>query len=128
MKSLSKADEARRAELIANFELADVAIDKVLVEINNLIDEQLNPAIDRYNELVVEATAFRDDVVAAIDEYIGERSDKWLESDKGQAYASWKSEWESFDTSELETVEALQSPDTEHGQNLDGLPPEPAET
>jgi hypothetical protein len=125
MKKLSKRDEERRAEIITRFQAATAEIDEAIVAVNAIIDEQLNTAIDRYNEVVNNLDGLRDDVVAAMEEYAGDRSEKWQEGDAGQSYEEWKSEWENLDASELSKVEAIESIDTNHAEALEALPSEP---
>jgi hypothetical protein len=60
-----------------------------------------------------------------MDTYIGERSEKWAESDAGQNYESWKNDWEGYDITELSTIDEIESPETEHGNELEQLNPEP---
>lgn len=108
MKRLSKAQLAQREELSKKLTLARE-------EISDAFTEAYNPgggirdAWDRYQAVVEEATSWRDEIVAAMDSYASDRSEKWTESDAGQAYEEWKSAWENV---ELELGE-LDTPDTE---------------
>ena len=104
---------------------ADQSLDEALIAVNTLIDDKVTPAIEAYNLAVADMETLRDEVVADMDNYIGERSDKWHESDAGSRYNDWKSEWENLDTAALDAVEALDSPTTDHADSLDGLPREP---
>jgi hypothetical protein len=125
MKKLNKEQEKTRADLVARLTIAAADIDKKLVEVNAMISDLLNPAIETYNAVVSDIESFRDEIVGEMDTYIGERSEKWTESDAGQNYESWKSDWESYDTTALDTIDEIESPETEHGNELEQLNPEP---
>jgi uncharacterized protein YukE len=125
MKKLSKRDLERRTEVLAKLQAAEKQIDEAIVVVNSVIDEKVNAAITRYNEAVSELESLRDDIVAEMESYVGDRSEKWQEGDAGQAYEEWKSEWEGLDVSELDMIEALELPDTPHAAELEALPSEP---
>jgi hypothetical protein len=125
MKKLSKRDLERRTEVLAKLQAAEKQIDEAIVVVNSVIDEKVNAAITRYNEAVSELEGLRDDIVAEMESYAGDRSEKWQEGDAGQAYEEWKGEWENLDVSELDAVEALELPETPHAEELEALPSEP---
>lgn len=63
---------------------------------------EVQTALDEYNgEALCTARDWRDRIVSDIDEYMGERSDKWLEGDKGQAISAWKDQ---FDEISMEDI------------------------
>ena len=93
MKQLSKAQLERRDELA-------VEIDRLTTELNCKIEE---------------ARDFATEVGEAIDEYISERSEKWQESERGEAFAAWRDEWISLDLPDADDVTAI----------LEALPTEP---
>jgi hypothetical protein len=102
MKKLSKAQVAERDQ-IANDLRAGI--------------EAWESAVADLNDAIGRAVEFRDGLVAEMDEYMGERSERWPESEGGQQYAEWHDSWEQFD---LELVE-----DT-HGIDVDGFADLPA--
>jgi hypothetical protein len=76
-------------------------------------------AQDAYNEAVADANAWLGEIASEIDDYISERSEKWQDSERGQAYRAWH---EVF-TAELEDVE-LDEPDVlelETGDQVEAL-------
>jgi hypothetical protein len=125
MKKLSKRDEERRAEIKAELEAAEIEVTSAIEEVNLLIDGKLAAAIDTYNQAVNNLDGLRDDVVAAMEEYAGDRSEKWQEGDAGQSYEEWKSEWENLDATELDKVEHIEVPEFNHAEALEALPSEP---
>ena len=124
MKSLSKADEARRAAIrdrLVNGEasLADGHAD-LLVAIGIY-----NAKINEYNEALEEARGFVADIVNEIDSYITEKSERWQEGDTGQAFSAWKDEWEALDLEDLEPEPEPDLPEPTPGQELDDVKSEP---
>jgi hypothetical protein len=95
MKKLSKDQLKQHADIADRLGTARDALEAALEEcfaVTGVIGE----AWVAYQEAIVEAASFRDDLVRAMDDYAGERSDKWTESDAGSAYEEWKSEWENL--------------------------------
>jgi hypothetical protein len=124
MKKLSSADEVRLADIIARLEggkqsLADGHADLVLA-----IGEY-NAKVAAYNEVVEEAEAVVQDLVNEMDEYLGGRSERWLEGDAGQAYSGWKDTFEAIEFEKVEDAEEPDLPDPALYQELTDLPKEP---
>lgn len=67
-------------------------------------------AVSSYNEALEEAQQFVADVASRIDSEISERSERWQESEKGQAASKWLSDWQDadFDTLDVEAPEELE--------------------
>lgn len=86
--------------------------------------EKVQAALDAYNQAVSEARYFRDDIVAEREDDYGDKSEKWQESEKGEAVRSWIDEWEGaeLDDLEIEFPEELDEPDAAHADTLDNLP------
>lgn len=124
MKKLNKEQEKTRAELLETLNAKWTAIDEAYGEVNALIDEKVNPALEDYNGALADIESFRDEVVGAMDEYMGERSEKWQESEACSNYESWKGEWENLDIEELELAEHLELPATNTPGELEALPSE----
>ena len=80
--------------------------------------EAYEAAVNELNQAIVDADQFRADIVSAMDEYMGERSERWPESDAGQAYSEWKDAWEGFELEEIEATEI----DAETFSDLPGEP------
>ena len=110
MKKLSKQRLAEKAEWI-----------KKLGEARG----DLENAVSDYNQIVADAAAWRDEIVSEMEDYANERSEKWPESDAGQAFESWKQEWESasIEEADVEIPEPVDL-DLPCDDDLDGLPDE----
>lgn len=123
MKKISKADAAKLEEIVADLNSKKTEIETAVEEANSKIGAA-NEAIASYNESVAEAEALRDEVVAAIEEYTSERSEKWQEGDAAASYQEWSGEWENVDFSELDPIEEIEAPDASIGEELEALPQE----
>lgn len=124
MKRLNKTQIAQRDAVIDKMKTARDALEKAFSDAYDA-GGTINNAWDLYQAAVQEAASFRDDIVSAMDDYASERSEKWSESDAGQNFESWKSDWEGI---ELELGE-LENPDLDEiapdfGEQLAELPEE----
>jgi len=88
-----------------------------LAELFALVQE----ALEVYNATIWDAQSFRTDLVSELEGYRDERSDKWQESDRGQAFEDWIQEWENLDLDEvtIDEPEPLETPDVCHADDLD---------
>src|SRR5262249_45903010 len=118
---------ARRDEAVKALNEAAEALRNTIAEINAAIEEKVNPAIEAYNEALMAATEFRDEIVSDMETYADERSDKWREGDAGSNYESWKGEWEGIDLGELNAIEEIEEPDLSHAESIEQLPEQPEE-
>jgi hypothetical protein len=132
MKELSKAQDLERDAIAKKLEDGKELLEQAIVVYNQSVAalfEKVSEAAAKYNEIVTEAEEFRESVHGDIDGYMGERSEKWLEGDRGQAYDSWRTEWESsIDQISLSVDnpdELYVEGDFEEGDNLLNLPTNP---
>lgn len=98
MARLSKLrDEYRKAvtALKAEKDNAEAEIAKAVSLVNDRIND-LNAIIENANEL-------RDQIQSEIADYIGEKSDKWQEGERGQAFEDWRAQWDC----EVETLDSV---------------------
>ena len=125
MKNLSKSDYARRDEIIDKFRNVEGAIDDAYEAIVASITKYNDELLPAYNEVVAEAQGWVADIASSIEEFMSNKSDKWLEGERGQAYGEWLSEWQSFELEELAPFDLPEQPDSSHAGALEeGLPPE----
>jgi uncharacterized protein YukE len=124
MKRLSKEQLQRRAVLAALLGARQEAVE-VARELTNDRVSRLNETISAYNEALEEARDFVEEITADMTEFFDEKSDRWTEGDAGQAYSSWKDEWEGFDGDEVDAVDEVEVPDLGHAEELEQLPEEP---
>lgn len=124
MKRLSKADETRRAELVALLNERAEKVREAIAAANLVIENEVKDAIDTYNETVAEIEAFRDERVGDMDSYFEDRSEQWQSGEAGDNYSEWKSEWENLDVDWLRHAETLDEPEMELAGEFEELPEE----
>lgn len=111
MKTLSKAQRTELQTLSTKLQEAFYNLEDTVDKYNGEMESQwelVESALESYNDVVSEVSGFKDDVAGQIQEYIDERSEKWPETDNGQAITSWHDEVENFETEPLE----LESPES----------------
>ena len=101
---LSNAERRQRDIHIGTLEGAWGAIQKEQEAVESAVAD-LNEKIDAYNTAVAALNAWKEDIVNVMEQDFEDRSEKWQEGEKGQAYQNWKDEWENFIAEELEAVE-----------------------
>lgn len=96
---LTKQEQEQKAEwekkLTAARKTLQDAVDIYNTQLESLTDV-LNDVLKEYNGIINACTAFCEDIGDEIDSQIEERSERWLESDKGQATVSWCDQWKDF--------------------------------
>lgn len=124
MKSISKADDARRDELAARLEIEGANVAKSHAALL-AATEAHNLAIAGYNEVLDEARSFAFDIANEIESYTTERSEKWQEGDAGQAYSAWLDEWQQWSPDDLTPVDEPELAEPDHIEELNNLPSGP---
>lgn len=97
MKNLSNDQIQTRIKLIQDLSATGGELQDAIAVLNKQIrtsTEVIEGLQGRYNELVQEAQGFIESVHEAQESYAGDRSERWHESDAGQAHADWMSGWE----------------------------------
>ena len=111
MKSITKADLKLRDELCSQIRKAHEALEVAVDAFNNAMVEPwgaVEDALEKYNSIVSDLESWKEDITSQIQEYIDERSEKWQEGDRGQAYQEWLS---AYENTSIESVE-MSMPDT----------------
>lgn len=129
MTKLSKSQLSERdtltSELRDRRSDLDDAIESFNDKISALYADHVAPALEAYNEAVDAANQWRGDIACSIADYISDRSDKWQESDKGQAVESWRSEFDGeLESAELVTPELLELDLEDAAELIEQLPEE----
>lgn len=118
---ITKAERTALAATIANIDRARDQIndsrralasyiEEVRDELDQLMSEVSQTVAD-YNGELGEFTAWRDEVAQRLNDEVGERSDKWHESEKASEVADWINTLESIEPEELEEPDAIELPD-----------------
>lgn len=128
MKKLTKTQEKEKAEHSSNLFDAHSAVEEAINKYNAILEaakEDVEIAVNDFNEKLSGARTFCEQLVSDMENYEGERSDKWQESDAASSFQDWKSEWENIqlDDFEVDFPEPLEAPENPQ-EALDSLPDE----
>jgi len=110
MKKLSKGHKSTLESLIGELDKQASIVDDLTV--------QLNTAISEYNDKLAEAREWRDEIVADMETFWENRSEKWQESEAGSNYSNWMSQYQELDLDELQEAD---EPALSHHQELANL-------
>jgi hypothetical protein len=127
---LSKTDATRRADYVQQLHDKWLAV-QTAVEVFNertaALHEDVDKAVEEYNELLSEVRGFAEYIAIAADDEIGNKSDKWAESERGEAATSWRDQWEGYSPDEIEVTypDDLMIEDPQHADDLEALPEQP---
>ena len=129
MQKMDKRDLIRREEIKTSLTAAHTAMQNEWPVLEAAI-AKYNSLIDAYNAALEDARGFADDCNNAIEEYMSDKSEKWQEGERGQAFEEWRQEFEnaSFDDIEHIDISDLEptDDDPEAVETLEGLPEEPS--
>ena len=127
MYKLSKEETARRDEIIEDLKEQKEKMEAEWAKVVSAV-AAFNTTVAAYNAELGTAQTFVDDIVGQMEDYMNDKSEKWTDGDKGQAYDAWKSEWEGVDLSEIaafELDEHTASDAADHHETLENLPDRP---
>lgn len=124
---LTKADMARRDDLINKLSELRDELEQRVEDVNDALDtavEALRQGIVEYNELLEEARGFTADIVSQAQEDIADKSERWQESERGEAAQGWADEWENayFEDVETPQIERIDLGALDHDGVLGELP------
>lgn len=132
MNRLSKNDIAKKVRLQKELEKARDKLEAVLNDLADQWDDLFAPieeAVAAYNEVLATCREFTEDVHASMRDYFDSKSERWQESNVGEAYTDWMEQWEvsgidyvEFEIPERPSPEQL---DFAHVEHLEELPEEP---
>lgn len=123
MQEISKEILATRDSLIKRLNEAKEVISFREKAVNEHIDE-LNEALQTYNNILKEADKMATGVVQELTDYIGSKSEGWKE-EKGDAYDDWHGAWTNIDLEPVNLVDEVSTDDMGHPDELFNLPLQP---
>jgi hypothetical protein len=109
---LTKAEVIRQTKLVAELRVQEYAMTAAIEDFNTAMDSarvDLREAVEKYNEVISEVNGFALDIATRLQDEIDEKSEKWQESEKGEAAVAFKDEWEQIDGGELDADEIAPS-------------------
>ena len=124
---LSKDERSRREEIVAALR---EAADKITEAVDAYKEALVAPtaaveaAVAAYNAALAEASEFAQEVSGRIGDDIDEKSEKWQESEKGEAAGAWRDAWDelSLDDIEIEFPDEIEFDTPEHADELENAP------
>lgn len=130
MLKLSKTDEEKRQDYINGLNEQKLKVAEAIDEYNAVAREafaKVKDAVSDYNAILLNVDEWHAGINGDQQNYYDERSEKWQEGEKGQAYEGWKQQWEdiALDEIELDEPDDFEVPEMEHANELEALPGEP---
>jgi hypothetical protein len=126
MHKLSKTAIAQRQALYVRLRDAYAALSAALDAFNADVQHAwaaVDSAQEEYNAVTDDVADWMRDIASQIEAYMSERSEKWQDSARGQAYADWQGAYEQeLETVALEPPEELTLDTDDPCEVLDGLP------
>jgi len=113
---LSKAENTRKSELEGDlnkvFGEAEEAKDVLTDKIADLIREFNEGPLTALNDKISEAQGFVEDIERERHDEYDEKSERWMESERGESASSWLSQWE-MTAGELDAIPDIEVPELE---------------
>lgn len=105
---LTKDEMKTKTELGESLEKAWASVEEAVGVYNDDIKvakEKVTKVIASFNDVAAQAATFIAGVAERAEGEIGDKTEKWQESEKGEAAASWKDEWSEFDADGIEIMD-----------------------
>lgn len=125
---MKKVQLKRKDEVVNKLSIAWDAFSEAVDDFNIKMQEAFSDLQGRhlaaYNEALSEARDFVNEIAQETADYISDKSEKWQEGDKGQAYLSFQEAYESLDLDdiELDEPEGVELNCETHYELIDQLP------
>lgn len=129
MNKLNKNHIEEKERIEGALRDAHEKVESAFEQYNLTMEEEWNKvreAVDAYNAHVSEANDFRGGIASDIEGYISDKTDKWQEGERGQAFLAWQ---EAFESDDIEEIDMEKPDDLEVPENgadvFEQLPTEP---
>jgi hypothetical protein len=102
---ISKEELRTRTQLIEDLALAAADIDQCVSVYNDQVGGLRTPvelAVTKYNELVSKARELCSEITQEAEQDLGDKSEKWLDSERGIAAQSWVESWDGIELDDLD--------------------------
>jgi hypothetical protein len=102
---LTKDELRTRTQLIDDLNIAATAIDQAVATYNDQIEGLRPPveiAVTKYNELVSKARDLCIQVAGQADQDLGDKSEDWMETERGIAAQSWQESWDNVELDDVD--------------------------
>lgn len=129
MKSLSKQQLQEKERIEGELREAFTKLEDAIEQYNLTLDQAwqaVQEAVDAHNAKVSEANDFASEVASDIESFVTDKSDKWQEGDRGQAYLAWQEAWNGdMDEVDLEKPDEISVPEDNVADIFADFPNEP---
>lgn len=127
MKKLSKKDQDKHTKLIGDLRDTQLALEGAITKFNDdvssLFTENVAPVLAYFNDAIDAANEFMQDAANEAQEHYDNRSEKWQDSDAGNALTAWIDTWgEELQNLDIDEPEPIDEPDTEEIERFEQLP------
>jgi hypothetical protein len=102
---LTKEELKTRTLLIDELALAAVRIEESVAHYNSQVEALRTPveiAVTKYNELVSKARDLCIGIAGRADQDLGDKSEQWMESERGMAAQSWQESWDGVELDDVD--------------------------
>lgn len=98
MKKIKNIDDIRRQyqRVCTLGEVYEMALSDLQDKFQDMIQSELGSLVEEYSSSLSALHSSVEEIVERQEGYYYDRSERWQESDAGQAYAEWKDEWDTF--------------------------------
>ena len=124
---LTKYENEQRDQFVADLEIAGSVLHAEMEKAQELVaeaNEIAAAAIAAYNETLASVREFSEDIASRLREELEGKSERYQESDKGQAALEFVEAWENeqFDDIEWTDIDPPEQPDPDYRDTLENLP------
>jgi hypothetical protein len=130
---ITKEEAKTRSQLIEDLGQAAADIDQCVAVYNDQVGGLRHPveiAVTKYNEIVSKARDLCSDISQKAEQDIGDKSEKWLDTVKGQGAIAWQESWGGIDLDDIDFQwpDELEIEIPDYDSDLRDLPEEADET
>lgn len=127
MFKLTKAELAKRDDLVAALEIASGVLSDAVDEFNASLAasrEKLEAIVNDYNETLSKARDFVEDIAQSRRDEWNDKSERWQEGEAGQNASAFVDAWEGIelDDIEIDFPEPIDELDIAHRDDLENAP------
>lgn len=128
MKKISKSRWDIITTSMNQCQEASETVESLVERFNEVLEqwrEQFSEAVEHYNEVLGDFRTIWSDLAAEGRDYQVDRSEKWQESEAGEAYEQWLTDMDSIEAEDIEIdfPDPLEQPDFPDWQDTEWLPP-----
>lgn len=107
MKKLSKQQIEDRDALVVSLRETESSINQMIEEANSII-AKINGEKVKLESVISDVESWRDDIVTDLEAYIDDRSEKWQESETGEKYRDWKTQFDDIPLGDVDEIEEIE--------------------